>query len=274
LTAKPKVSRRPNLVIIGAQKSGTTSLYHCLNSHSQIFMTYPIKEPGYFMKQEFIISLFRRLKHPVASRQEVLERYMLKGYRPARYFGDASAYYTFADLAKTHRVPARMKNADPDMRLIYILRSPFARIVSGYLHAHRAKYVQGDFAQFLQTTHYDNALLTSRYWYQLQNYLQHFGKEQIKVVLFEDFIKSLQSVMDELFRFLELDPEGEVTPELRNRSENRETFAGGELLFPAEAFRAAKRVIEPEVRRLEDFMQRNLDNWDLREERWCALQHA
>jgi hypothetical protein len=271
LTTETVATRSPNLVVIGAQKSGTTSLYHCLNSHSQIFMSSPVKEPGYFMKPGFILSLSRRLNHPVASRQEALERFMLRGYEPVRYFGDASAYYTFAGFGEDHRVPVRMKKTDPNIKLIYILRSPFARIVSSYLHAHRARYVQGDFAQFFATDHYERALLTSRYWYQLQLYLRHFHKEQIKVVLFEDFINNCQSVMDDIFQFLELEPEGEVRLETHNRSENRNAFKAGELLFPSTAFQAAKHVIEPEVRRLEDYMQRSLDNWDLSGERWCGV---
>lgn len=79
---------QPNLVVIGAQKSGTTSLYHYLNAHPQIFMSRPIKEPGYFMKTRSIVELFRNIRRPVESRRQVLERYMLKGYR----------LYAFLDL--------------------------------------------------------------------------------------------------------------------------------------------------------------------------------
>src|SRR4051794_12264813 len=37
----------PNFIVVGAGKSGTTSLYHCLRQHPQIFMS-PIKEPLFF----------------------------------------------------------------------------------------------------------------------------------------------------------------------------------------------------------------------------------
>ncbi len=37
----------PNFFIVGAQKAGTTSLYHYLNQHPQIYMS-PIKEPFFF----------------------------------------------------------------------------------------------------------------------------------------------------------------------------------------------------------------------------------
>jgi hypothetical protein len=270
LTIETHLKREPNLVIIGAQKSGTTSLYHCLNSHPQIFMSSPIKEPGYFMKLGFILGLFRRINHPVASRQEALERYMLKGYKPARYFGDASAFYTLGTFSRDHHVPARMKKVDPKMKLIYILRSPFARIVSSYLHARRAGYVQCDFTQYIGTVQYEQALLTSRYWHQLQVYLRYFPKEQIKVVLFEDLIEDCQNSVDDILQFLELESAGEVHLETYNRSENRDAFGTGDLLFPSAAFQEAKRAIEPEVRKLEEFMHRSLDSWDLDAEQWCG----
>ena len=69
MTAETGALREPNLVVIGAQKAGTTSLYHCLNSHSQIFMSSPIKEPGYFMGPGFVVILFRRINKPVYSRE-------------------------------------------------------------------------------------------------------------------------------------------------------------------------------------------------------------
>jgi hypothetical protein len=274
LTEEGITKREPNLVIIGAQKSGTTTLYHCLNSHSQIFMSSPIKEPGYFMKPAFVLSLFKRINHPVASREEALERYMLKGYEPARYFGEASTYYTIGDFGERHRAPVRMKKANPDIKLIYILRSPLMRIVSSYLHSHRAGYFKGRFAEYLETDHYERALLTSRYWYHLAHYLRHFPKEQIKLALFEDLIDNPQSVMEDIFRFLDLDSEAPVSIGEHNRSENRADFKASELLFPAAAFKAARRVIEPEVRRLENFMGRSLSVWELSEDRWCAVSGA
>ena len=40
---------KPNLIILGSQKCGTTSLHNYLNEHPDIFMSTPIKEPGYYM---------------------------------------------------------------------------------------------------------------------------------------------------------------------------------------------------------------------------------
>ena len=50
----------PNFFIVGAQKAGTTSLYHYLNQHPQVYMS-PVKEPFFF-------------DHELDSRGEVVER--------------------------------------------------------------------------------------------------------------------------------------------------------------------------------------------------------
>ena len=262
---------QPNLAVIGAQKSGTTSLYHQLRSHPEIFMSSPVKEPGYFMKSAFILRLFRQMNRSVDSRREALERYMLQGYREQRYFGDASTCYTIGTYSQVHGVPARMRQAKPAMKMIYIVRNPFARIVSNYLHARRANRFDADFRSFVGTSHYQRALLTSRYWYQLAAYLEYFPKQQIKVVLFEELVRDREAVMHEIYDFLELQSAGRVDTEARNRSENRSSFDAADLLFPVDTFRAALRVIRPDVRNLEEFLNRELEIWDLRLERWCDV---
>ena len=50
--------RKPNLIIVGSQKCGTTSLFKYLSSHPNIAPSSPEKEPGYYMFNEFIIDLW------------------------------------------------------------------------------------------------------------------------------------------------------------------------------------------------------------------------
>src|SRR5580700_10947295 len=46
----PCSSRKPNFFIVGAPKAGTTSLYHYLDQHPDIYMS-PMKEPCYFASE-------------------------------------------------------------------------------------------------------------------------------------------------------------------------------------------------------------------------------
>lgn len=266
------VPRVPNLAIIGAQKSGTTSLYHYLSAHPDIFMSRPVKEPVYFMDWGYIERLFPRRMRRVGSRRELLERHMLRGYRGERYLGDASTDYTIGMRTEVHDVPARMRRLQPALRLVYIVRNPFERIVSAYLHELNAGYVEGSFREYMGTGLYQVALRTSRYWYQLGTYLKEFPKTRIKVVLFEDLAEDADGVVEEILAFLDLSPVHRVRAKIYNRSKNRSHFTNAELNFPPREYQQALRVLEGEVHELGAFIGRELKLWDLSRRRWCAAR--
>ena len=260
---------KPNLIIIGAQKSGTTSLYHYLNAHPSIFMSRPIKEPGLFMNKAFIEKLFgKQLKLPVPSRRQLIEQYMLKGYSGQAYFGEASTYYTIGNISIRDKVAYRMYRTNRSMKLLYIVRNPFARIVSNYLHIRKRGYSEDSFRAFFATSHYQQALLTSQYWLQLQAYLAYFPAHQIKVVLFEDMLQEPTEVLADIYEFLQLEPASAKRLQAYNQSDNRETFEQRELMFPATEYGNAFRSISDDVCSLEQFMQRRLAVWDLSAARW------
>ncbi len=52
--------RRPNLIILGSQKCGTTSLFHYLNHHSEIALSSPFKESGLYMFDEWTQNYFNK----------------------------------------------------------------------------------------------------------------------------------------------------------------------------------------------------------------------
>lgn len=260
----------PNLAIIGAQKSGTTSLYHYLGGHPDIFMSSPVKEPAYYMSEEYVRRLFQRRVRRVRSREEALTRYMLCGYRGERYFGDASTDYTIGMRAELHGAPARMRRLQPGLKLIYIVRNPFERIVSTFLHESGVGYFDGSFRDYVDGRLYEVALRTSRYGYQLETYLKEFPQSQIEVVLFEDLVRDAQEVVEGILEFLDLSRTHAVSGEVYNRSDNRSQFTDAELRFPPHAYRKALRVLEEEVEKLAAFMGREPEAWDLSRRRWCG----
>ena len=114
-----EIPRRPNLFIIGAMKSGTTTLHEYLDSHPQIAMS-RIKEPGFFVEEltlrqgeDWYLSLF-----------EQDDRF--------RYRGESSTHYT--KLPVFRGVAERLSRFNPEARLIYIMRNPIERLVSHYWH--------------------------------------------------------------------------------------------------------------------------------------------
>jgi len=108
---------RPNLFVIGAMKSGTSSLHATLAAHPQIFMCRK-KEPDYFIEQcnwsrgeRWYLSLFARA-----------------GDKPI--IGESSTGYTQAP--RFHGVPQRIRGFRPDARFVYIMRDPIERTISHY----------------------------------------------------------------------------------------------------------------------------------------------
>jgi len=191
----------PNFLIIGAQKSGTTSLYFYLRQHPDIFM-YPDKEIHYFTymqdcSSEYHISLveYQRLFSNVKGQKAV---------------GEASPSYIYSKAA-----PERIKAYNPDMRLIAVLRNPIDRAYSNYLHAlRRGLEPLEDFYQALQAEeeriqqgwsfmfHY---VAKGCYSDQLKRYYQHFDKSQLKILLLEDLRKASSSTIKGIYQFLQVD---------------------------------------------------------------------
>ena len=204
----------PNFFIIGAQKAGTTSLYHYLNQHPQIYMS-PIKEPFFFDHE--ISSNGEVVQQEFGGRQQPprfinIEEYraLFRGAKDEKAIGEASPLYIYAP-----GTPERIKKYVPEARSIALLRNPADRAYSAFLHAVRIGVEPlTDFAQALREEenrirnswhyvfHYRNRGL---YHAQLKRYYEVFGRERVGVWLYEDLRDDPASVTQDVFRFLEVD---------------------------------------------------------------------
>jgi Sulfotransferase family len=157
----------PNFLVIGAAKSGTTSLYRYLRDHPQVFMA-DSKELKFFTSR---------------SRWRLGTGWYERQFRGAAAVavGEASPSYTRYPLYRG--VPARIAQTIPEVRLVYLVRHPIERIRSHYLH----RVLQGkerlplDDAVAADPTYLD----TSRYAMQIEQYLEWFVPDQLLVVTAE-----------------------------------------------------------------------------------------
>jgi hypothetical protein len=178
----------PNFIVIGAQKSGTTSLHRYLKSHPQVFMSED-KEPDYFAidgnwsrGQEWYESLFADAGDAVA-------------------IGEASTAYTKHPVHQG--VAERMARLIPEARLIYVVRHPVERIRSHYAHELRLARESRPLATaVLENPKYINY---SRYAYQIDQYLEFFPREQLLVLTAEDLLHHRVDTMSRIFGFLGVD---------------------------------------------------------------------
>jgi hypothetical protein len=179
----------PNFLIIGAAKSGTTSLYHYLRQHPDIFMS-PIKEPNYYTDEDDLV--------PNAIRSRAAYEKLFAGAN-GRAIGEASVRYLNA-VAGVDRIYADLDG----VRLIVSLRQPADRAYSSYLQRSSSGRETRRVEEALQPGSY--SFETSRYYPRLRRFYDRFPREQIKVILFEDLDANPQTVLRELFCFLDVDP--------------------------------------------------------------------
>ena len=179
----------PNFIVIGAMKSGTTSLYHYLRDHEQIFMS-RIKELDFFAEAGNW------------SRGMDWYRQQFKGAENALARGEASTLYT--KYPEHTGVPERIAATVPDVRLIYVVRDPIERLRSHYQHRVMTGMEKSPpEVALLENPSYVNC---SRYAMQLERYLDHFPREQILVVPSEALKADRTATVQQVYEFLGVDP--------------------------------------------------------------------
>jgi hypothetical protein len=207
----------PNLLIIGAAKSGTTSLYMYLEQHPEIFMS-PVKEPHFF-SYDAQSKMTKGPKDTIPTAITDIEKYknLFINVNNKKIIGEASPTYIYREEA-----PERIYNLIPEVKIIAILRDPSERAFSAYMHLIRdQRETTNSFSEALELEefrikqgwgpiwHYKRAGL---YYQQLSNYFQLFKRDQIRVILHEDLQHKREEVLKDIFNFLEIDTG--FTPEI------------------------------------------------------------
>ncbi|MBD3305694.1 hypothetical protein GF339_04885 [candidate division KSB3 bacterium] len=182
------MSRMPDFIGLGAQKAGTSWIYACLYEHPQICI--PVKELHFFSRE-------RNWTRGYAWYEACFEQ-----CPPERKAGEFSTSY----LADS-RVPERIQQQYPAVKLLASLRHPIDRAYSNYVNDIKAGQVkpQTPFQDALK--HHPEYLDQGRYAVQVKQYQQLFAPDQLLWLIYEDCLKQPQDFMRRIYRFLEVDPE-------------------------------------------------------------------
>jgi hypothetical protein len=120
----------PNFLVIGAGRSGTTSLHHYLGQHPDIFVP-AVKEPNFFAFMGEDIVVVDHYDHWI--RQNSITD--LAAYKAL--FDRATAEHAIGEVSPQYlfnrRAPERIKALIPQARLIVILRNPADRAYADYI---------------------------------------------------------------------------------------------------------------------------------------------
>jgi hypothetical protein len=198
---------RPNLFIVGAPKCGTTALYEYLSQHPNIFMS-PVKEPHFFARD---LGTYPRIK--------TLDDYtelFAESTAQHQIVGEASVYYLRSATAV-----ANIHGFNPEAKLIAMFRNPVDMVYA--LHPqllYVGEETERDFetAWRLQERRSRGLDLPPRsrgafllqyaqfgqFGSQAARLLSVFPREQVKLILYDDFTRSTQQVYDEVIDFLDI----------------------------------------------------------------------
>lgn len=205
-----------NFMLVGAAKSGTTTIADCLEQHPDVFMA-SMKEPNYFSNVSILIN----------SKEDYCA--LFKNHKGEKAVGEASSSYLF--------IPETAKNIYSELgkiKIIISLRNPVTRAFSNWNHVKQHKKMETlPFKEALEMeeTRYQNRqgldwwpglmyFRTGLYHDQVERYFNQFGQDNVFVLIFERFITDPYRWCKQLYRFLEVDPD--FTPQIDQVNKSHE----------------------------------------------------
>lgn len=195
---------RPNFFIVGAPKCGTTAMNDYLARHPDIFMAK--KEIHYFgsdLKTKYKVTYTEFLDY-------------FKSSNDKKVIGEASVWYLFSQMAAKE-----IKDFSPAAKILIMLRNPvdvlyslhsqhlydgnedvtdFERAIS--LDAERKKGNKlPDSVDYTELPPYIDSVLFAD---QVKRYLDAFGEENVRIILYDDFVKNTDDAVAGTLKFLGL----------------------------------------------------------------------
>jgi Sulfotransferase domain len=249
-------SRRPNFIIGGAPRAGTTWLYHLLDLHPEVQMAKPIKpEPKFFSVDD---TFNRGIEYYFST--------WFGNLGSAKIAGEKSTNYLESPCAAS-----RIHECLPDVKLIFMLREPADRAFSNYLWSRMNGHEKEDFATALALEQQREiskppALRYARphayftrglYADLLRPYFELFQRTQIICLRFEEIITNRHVLTERLHRFLEITPRPQDAEDLGvvNSSEKADTVMAEKIRKDLQ-----DRYLEPN-RRLAKLLGPDFEVW-------------
>jgi sulfotransferase family protein len=239
----------PDFLVIGAQRAGTTTLYHYLVQHPQVLGAVADKEVHHFDQHDGDLRAYRAA---FPRRRTVARAARRSGGRVV--VGEATPYYLFHPA-----VPARVRAALPDARLVAVLRDPVARAWSHYGHEvdlgneglsfeealdREEERLAGEEERLLSDPHarsfahqHHSYVARGRYVEQLERWWRSFPREQLLLLRSEDVHRDPETALRAIEEHLGVAPwspavwrtlnasTGGRSMDPRTRDRLRETFA-------------------------------------------------
>ena len=231
----------PNFLVIGAPRSGTTSLYEYLRAHPDVYMS-TVKEPDFFTYPSLdrvnpigtevaVRDIHDDAQHDAALARDLAEYERLyAGHRDERCLGEASAVYLGDPTAAWH-----LRTYVPDAPFIVVLREPADRAYSHFHHAKRlyteggltsppgaeGRTVDEEFERAIEVASQEGmpaeTVSEPEIWVRAGYYHRHltrwfelFPREQFAIFLYEDLATDERGLMRRVYEHIGVDPSFEL----------------------------------------------------------------
>jgi hypothetical protein len=249
--------RVPDFFIVGQPKSGTTALYSMLRRHPQIYLP-DTKEPGYLAEELHVRKPPRPSKN-VDTFQDYLS--LFEDAAPEQRVGEATPFYLWSRTAA-----ARIAELQPRARIIATLREPASLLHSLHLllvrihvepeaelrNAIELEPLRREGRAVPARTYWPYLLRYSeqvRYVEQLRRYHAAFPREQVLVLVYDDFRADNEGTVRDVLRFLEVDDDAAVVsvnanPTVRVRSQRLHNLVQAVTVGHGPAGQGAKTVVK------------------------------
>ena len=272
--------RYPNFLCIGAQRSGTTWLYENLNRHPDIYLT-PCKEVHYLdqrfgpephrwhpsrigcLKNRQAARQGRKAEkwfHLFADSQTVDDAWYAKifSFAPqSAVLGDITpAYAILPDMGVSHA--ARLM---PEANIIYILRNPVERMVSGAWHELMLGRKGDDlptWGEFKTELQGERCRSRSRYSQTIKIWQQYFPPQRLLIIFHDDIVSRPHYVLQKVCDHLKVSYDPSFFPSVDTKINSNKAIPA-EYLEPARQL--ARESCEGEIARLSELVKSIPEKW-------------
>jgi hypothetical protein len=247
--------RLPNFLVVGAEKCGTTSLYQYLKQHRDVYLPSK-KELHYFAYYDIAKSVAGPgdpavLAYACSSWAAYQSYYMGVD---ARAVGEVSpSYFYYSEVSD------KIYSTLDQPKIIIMLRNPIQKAHSQYMHLVRDNRETLSFFDALMAErdrikagwgplwrYAEGALYSAR----VARYMEVFGEGKVKIGFFEELSKDPQTVVNELLRFIGVEPDRSIdTSRVYNKSGRPRSRRLADFLTKPNAVTAAARRWIPEQAR-------------------------
>lgn len=239
----------PNFICPGAMKSGTTTLYRLLKQHPDIYI--PNKETRFFSDDNW---------------HKGFDWYkgIFKNYKGHKVVGEISPQYMYRPEA-AERINQVL---GPDIKFVFMLRNPVKRAYSDYRMHKRIglddkpfeAYIEGEIPPWREDLDF---IYKGLYTQQIRRFLKYYPLENMKFVIFEEFIRNQEHYLKEIFDFLDVDRDAEINYDLHENPD---------FVFKHERLRKAELRFASFIQK---YIIRSLyKDKDTRMEKYSVLWHA